>query len=187
MTELFTMLDACPVDFVLMDLMLGPNQDALAATKEIRERYDSVRVIVITGALDLDVVTGARAAGASGYMSKNLAVADMVAAIRGLASPDFGQLAFRDLAGARPGGNGAPLKPRGGLTRREQEVLSELRRGQTNKEMAARLSVSIATINRHVRQVLRKLQVQTRAQAIALVRADASGHLRPSDASGRVH
>ena len=175
MTELFTMLDTCPVDLVLMDLLLGPNQDALAATRAIRERYDSVRVIVISGSLDWDAVAGARAAGASGYLPKDLAVADMVATIRGLASPDFGRLAFSDMLGARPDSNGMRLSLRRGLTRREQEVLSELRGGRTNKEIAGRLSVSIATINKHVQQVLKKLHVQTRAQAVALVTAEASG------------
>jgi DNA-binding NarL/FixJ family response regulator len=174
-TELFTMLDACPVDVVLMDLILGPDQDALAATRAIRERYDSVRVIVISGSLDWDAVTAARAAGASGYLPKDLAVADMVATIRGLASPDFGKLAFSDLLGAKVGSNGSAIGQRRGLTRREQEVLSELRRGRTNKEIAARLSVGITTINKHVQQVLRKLQVQTRTQAVALVNAEVSG------------
>lgn len=186
MTDLFTMLDACPVDVVLMDLMLGPDQDALAATRAIRERYDSVRVIVISGSLDWDAVTGARAAGASGYLPKDLAVADMLATIRGLASPDFGKLAFSDLLGAKVGGNGGALGQRRGLTRREQEVLSELRRGRTNKEIAARLSVGITTINKHVQQVLRKLQVQTRAQAVALVNAEASGRPLPSYGGAQV-
>jgi DNA-binding NarL/FixJ family response regulator len=179
-TDLFSMLDTCPVDFVLMDLVLGPNQDALAATREIRERYNAVRVIVISGSLDLNAATAARAAGASGYLPKDLAVVDMVATIRGLASPDFGQLAFKGVVGARAGNNGAALNLRRGLTRREQEVLSELRRGRTNKEIAARLSVAITTINKHVQQVLRKLNVQTRAQAVALVNAEASGLPQPS-------
>lgn len=180
-TDLFSMLDTCPVDFVLMDLVLGPNQDALAATREIRQRYDAVRVIVISGSLDLDVATAAREAGASGYLPKDLAVVDMVATIRGLASPDFGQLAFKGVVGASAGNHGAPLNPRRELTRREQEVLSELRRGRSNKEIAARLSVSMTTISKHVGQVLRKLQVQTRAQAMALVNADASGPPGPSE------
>ena len=173
-TELFRMLDTCPVDVVLMDLILGPDQDALAATRAVRERYDSVKVIVISGSLDWDAVTGARAAGASGYLPKDLAVADMVATIRGLASPDFGRLAFSDGLGARPS-NGTSLSLRRGLTRREQEVLADLRRARTNKEIAARLGVSITTTNKHVQQVLRKLHARTRAEAVAMVNAEASG------------
>ena len=64
-----------------------------------------------------------------------------------------------------------------GLTRREQQVLSELRRGRTNKEIAARLGVSITTINKHVQQVLKKLHVRTRAQAVVAV--DSLANRRP--------
>jgi DNA-binding NarL/FixJ family response regulator len=58
------------------------------------------------------------------------------------------------------------------LSRREQEVLAELRRGRSNKEIAARLGVSITTVNKHVHQVLRKLHVSTRSQAVAMVTAE---------------
>jgi DNA-binding NarL/FixJ family response regulator len=174
-TELFRMLETCPVDVVLMDLILGPDQDALVATRAVRERYESVKVIVISGSLDWDAVTGARAAGASGYLPKGLAVADMVATIRGLASPDFGKPAFSDMLGARPGSNGTLISSRRGLTRREQEVLLELRRGRANKEIASRLGVSITTINKHVQQVLKKLHVRTRSEAVAMVTAEALG------------
>jgi DNA-binding NarL/FixJ family response regulator len=172
--ELFNMLDTCPVDVVLMDLNLGPDQDAVAATKAARERYESVRVIVLSGSLDWDSATSMRAAGASGYLSKNLAIPDMVATIRGLASPDFGRLAFNNILQARPSRNGDFDSVRRELTRREQEVLAELRRARTNKEIAARFGVSLTTVNKHVQQVLRKLHVQTRAQAVALVNAEAS-------------
>lgn len=174
-TELFTVLDACPVDVVLMDLILGPDQDALAATRAVREKYDSVKVIVISGSLDWDAVTGARAAGASGYLPKNLAIADIVATVRGLASPDFGRFGFSDRLGASPSSNGMRVSLRRELTRREQEVLVELRRAHTNKEIAVRLHVSVTTINKHVQQVLRKLQARTRAQAVAMVNAEALG------------
>lgn len=174
-TELFRMLDTCPVDVVLMDLLLGVDQDALAATRAVRERYDPVKVIVISGSLDWEAVTGARAAGASGYLPKDLAVVDMVATIRGLASPGFGTPAFSDMLGARPSSPSTLLSVRRGLTRREQQVLAELRRGRTNKEIAARLCVSITTINKHVQHVLKKMHSRTRAEAVAMVNAEASG------------
>ena len=181
LAELFKMLDSCPVDVVLMDLILGSDQDALVATTAVRDRYDSVKVIVISGSLDWEAAASARAAGASGYLPKDLAIGDMVATIRGLASPDFGKPAFSDMLGARTGSNGAHLSLRRGLTRREQEVLFELRRGRTNKEIAARLGVSIATTNKHVQHVLKKLHVRTRGQAVAMANAEVSG--RPYAAS----
>ncbi len=175
MALLNNMLEACPVDVVLMDLNLGPDEDALASTTSIRDRFESIKVIVISASLDWEAAAAARAAGASAYLPKDLAVADMVAAIRGLASPNFGRLGFSDMLQSRPGGNGTHMSVRHGLTRREQEVLSELRRGRTNREIAQRLGVSITTINKHVQQVLKKLHVRTRAQAVAMVNAEAAG------------
>jgi DNA-binding NarL/FixJ family response regulator len=177
--DLDKMLEAFPVDVVLMDLNLGSDQDALAATSAIRKRYDAVRVIVISGSLDWEAASAARAAGASGYLPKDLDVADLVAAIRGLASPNFGRRSFHDLLAARHGGNGAVHSVLTELTIREQEVLAELRRGRTNKEIATRLGVSITTINKHVQKVLKKLHVGTRAQAVAVVDAAASGRPYP--------
>ncbi len=168
--ELSTMLDGFPVDVVLMDLSLGPGQDALAAVMAIRKNYESVRVIVISASLDLEAATAARAAGASGYLPKDLSIADMVATIRGLASPNFGRYSFKDLLDLRS--RGASLAWQKSLSRREQEVLAELRRGRSNKEIAAHLGVSITTVNKHVHQVLRKLHVSTRSQAVAMVTAE---------------
>ncbi len=173
--ELHTMLDTYPVDVVLMDLSLGADQDALGATKLIREKYEEVKVIVVSASLDWEAAMAARAAGASGYLPKDLSIADMVETIRALASPNLGRLNFTDMLEVRPKNGAAPAALWHALTRREQEVLTELRRGRTNREIAARLGVSIPTVNKHVQQVLKKLQVRTRSQAIAMVAAVSSG------------
>jgi DNA-binding NarL/FixJ family response regulator len=178
-TDLEEMLETCPVDVVLMDLNLGLDQDALAATTAIRKRFDAVNVIVISASLDWEAAAAARAAGASGYLPKDLEVADMVAAIRGLASPNFGRRSFGDLLVGRPAGRSTLLTLRNGLTMREQEVLAQLRQGRTNKEIATRLGVSITTINKHVQHVLTKFHVRTRAQAVAIIDAAASGRPYP--------
>lgn len=175
LTDLPTMLETYAVDIVLMDLSLGPDQDALAATKAIRDKYEAVKVIVVSASLDWEAATAARNVGASGYLPKDLSIADMVEAIRALASPNFGKLKFTDMLDARPNGRSAVLTMWLALTKREQEVLAEIRRGRTNREIAARLGVSITTVNKHVQQVLKKLQVRTRSQAIAMVAAESSG------------
>jgi DNA-binding NarL/FixJ family response regulator len=136
-------------------------------------------VIVISASLDWEAAAAARAAGASGYLPKDLEVADMVAAIRGLASPNFGRRSFGDLLVGRPAGRSTLLTLRNGLTMREQEVLAQLRQGRTNKEIATRLGVSITTINKHVQHVLTKFHVRTRAQAVAIIDAAASGRPYP--------
>lgn len=173
-TELPAMLATYPVDVVLMDLSLGPDQDAFAATRAIREQDDHVKVIVVSGSLDWEAAMGARAAGASGFLPKDLSIADMVEAIRGLASPTFGKSSFTDMLETRTNGRRPAVSLWLALTRREQQVLGELRRGRTNREIAARLGVSITTVNKHVQQVLRKLHVRTRSQAVAMVAADSS-------------
>ena len=162
-----------PVDVVLMDLNLGPNEDSLGAMKTIRERFEDVKLIVISASLDWDAASAARAVGANGYLPKELSVTDMVAAIRGLSSPNFGRMSFSDLLRTRSDNGRASL--RRGLSPRENQVLSELRRGRTNKEIAQRFGVSITTVNKHVQQVLKKLNARTRAQAVAMVNADAQG------------
>ena len=163
------MLERQPVDVVLMDLNLGPDQDALAKTRDIREKFEDVRVIVISGSLDFEWAAASRAAGANGYLPKDLPVQDMMAAIRGLVSPNFGKVGFNDMLSDGPRRKGIYVSLAKTLTRREQQVLGELRRGRTNKEIASRLGVSTTTINKHVQQVLKKLQVRTRAQAVVLV------------------
>jgi two-component system, NarL family, nitrate/nitrite response regulator NarL len=171
-TELVTMLNKFPVDVVLMDLSLGPGQDALAAIRTIREKYDLVKVIVVSASLDWEAASAARAAGANGYLPKDLSIADMVATIRGLASPNFGRHSFKDLLEVRSRGAATPFAWQRALSRREHEVLAELRRGRSNKEIAAHLGVSITTVNKHVQQVLKKLHVRTRSQAVAMVTAE---------------
>lgn len=171
LTELSTMLATYPVDVVLMDLSLGPDQDAIGAIREIRHNHELVKVIVVSASLDWEAANAARLAGASGYLPKDLSIADMVATIRGLASPHFGRASFRDLLEARAKANGKSAWHKA-LSRRELQVLSELRRGRSNKEIAAQLGVSITTINKHVQQVLKKLHVRTRSQAVAMVTAE---------------
>jgi DNA-binding NarL/FixJ family response regulator len=174
--ELFDALRAKPVDVVLMDLYLGQDQDTFAAIRTMGEQYSGIPVIVISASLDWEAAAGAREAGAVGYLLKDLSIPDMLAAIRGLASHDANKLEFSDVMKLR-NPTDATLVSRHGLTRREQEVLGELRRGHTNREIAIRLHVSISTVNKHVQQVLKKLQVRTRAQAVALLHAESAGRL----------
>ena len=173
--DLTRTLAECPVDVVLMDLNLGADQDAIGATTAVRDAFADVKVIIISASLDWEAASAARAAGASGYLPKDLAIADMLAVIRGLASPNFGRWDFSNMLNERPGPMGSIIALRRGLTPREEEVLAELRRGRTNKEIARRLGVSITTVNKHVQKVLKKLHVRTRAQAVAMLHAEVTG------------
>jgi DNA-binding NarL/FixJ family response regulator len=179
-TEVLDMVAARPVDVVLMDLNLGAGQDALAVTRAIRERHDQVKVVIISSSLDWEAAAASREAGASGYLPKDLTIPDMVAAIRGLVS-HVGRMEFSDML-ATHRSSGLSWVDGQGLTRREHQVLGELRRGYTNREIATRLNVSITTVNKHVQKVLRKLRVRTRAQAVALLHADSALRLYGSSA-----
>ena len=185
LANLDRMLTTSPVDVVLMDLCLGGDEDALAATAGIRGNYDGVAVIVISGSLDWDAPSAARVSGAGGYLPKDIAVPEMVAAIRALASPDAGTAAFSDMLEGNIHRNADIAAARRSLTRREREVLTELRRGRTNKDIALGFGVSTSTVNKHVQQVLKKLHARTRAEAVVLVNAAASGRPSPVGHSSR--
>jgi DNA-binding NarL/FixJ family response regulator len=169
-SDLVERLATEPVDVLLIDLYLGENEDSLAAARAARERFSDLRVIVISASLDWDAATASRQAGASGFLPKDLSVDDMVAGIRALADPNLGRPAFSDRSyGASP--KGSRWITQTGLTRREREVLFEIVRGASNREIAARLGVSVTTVNKHVHHVLSKLKAKNRAQVVARVRA----------------
>ena len=170
-TRLLETVADAPVDVVLMDLDLGPNQDGLSATRIVRKAHPETQVVILTASLDPASVAASRAAGASGYLAKDVAVTDMVSAVRTLfarrptRATSVNQLAARVTAG------GWTLSATGGLTRRQQEVLAALNRGHTNREIASQLGVSVTTVNKHVQQVLKKLHVRNRVQAVTRMHA----------------
>jgi DNA-binding NarL/FixJ family response regulator len=158
------------VDVVLMDLDLGPNEDALGTTRAIRERYHPVKVIVVSAALEWEAAAAARSAGATGYLRKDIPIPEMISAIRRLALQTDGAPGFGEAEPVRSA-EGTSWAQTQGLSRREREVLDELCRGRSNRDIAVRLHVSTSTVNKHVQHVLKKLQVRTRGQAVARANA----------------
>jgi DNA-binding NarL/FixJ family response regulator len=167
-TNLLETIAEAPVDVVLMDLDLGSNQDGLSAIRSLQEAKPKPRVVVITASMDAVSVAESKRAGASGYLAKDLPVADLVAAVRQLAAPGAELAVFGHHL---TNGNGWAWTGGRGLTKREQEVLGELNRGRTNREIAMTLGVSVTTVNKHVQQVLKKLHVRNRGQAVARLHA----------------
>jgi len=175
--ELLERMRMSPVDVVLMDLSLGPGEDSLVATKALIQRHARVKVIVISALIEPEAAQAAKAAGAIGYMPKDMAVSEIVAGLRETMTMSGKDRKFAAyLAAPAPAGNGRVVS-RHGLTPREQEVVKELRRGRTNREIAAKLGVSTPTVNKHVQHVLKKLGVRSRGQAVARLHAEASGRL----------
>lgn len=151
-------------DVVIMDLRL-PGEDGAAVTARIKAAHPGVKVLVLTAEADGEMFRRAVAAGADGFLLKSAKAAELAAAICDVAAGQSvvtPSLTGELFAAAR--GAAAPPSP---LSERELQVLQLLAEGRTNKEIAARLYVSEATVKTHVENILRKLEVSDRTQAVA--------------------
>jgi DNA-binding NarL/FixJ family response regulator len=146
-------------DVVLLDLRM-PDADGLAALRGLREHENPARVLVITSFTDPAAVAPAVRAGAAGYVYKDVDPPALAAAIRAVHAGHV--LLHPDVAGLLAAGDG----PRAAaLTAREREVLIEIGRGRSNREIARALALSEKTVKAHVSAVLAKLGVPDRTQA----------------------
>lgn len=152
-------------DVVLMDLMM-PGMDGVAATRAIRERFPTVRIIALTSFREEELVQGALQAGAIGYLLKHVSADDLASAIR---AAHAGQSTLApEAVQALVHGAAQPPAPGHDLSAREREVLALLVEGLNNAAIAERLVVSLSTAKAHVSNVLTKLGVSSRAEAVAL-------------------
>lgn len=157
-------------DVVLMDIRM-PGMDGIEATARIT-RMQGPRVILLT-TFDLDeyVFSGLRA-GASAFLLKDAAPAELVQALRVVAAgdavlaPSVTRRLLENHLLEPPAGRRAPDPRLAGLTAREREVLLSVVEGLSNAEIAGRLFVSEATVKTHVRRVLAKLGLRDRVQAV---------------------
>ena len=175
--KLLETVAAAPVDVVLMDLDLGPSQDGLTATRVVMRVHPEIRVVIVTASLDRSSAAASRAAGAVGYLAKDLPVAELVSAVRTLSVRPAGRRGSVAQLPASATTGGRTWSAIGGLTRREHEVLAALNRGHTNREIASLFGVSVTTVNKHVQQVLKKLHVRNRGQAVARMHAESATHM----------
>ena len=171
-------------DLVLMDVRM-PEMDGLAATRAIKDECPQVRVIVVTMHENPDYLLEALKAGAAGYVLKDATQREVVGAVRqvlrgeSLLNAEVATRLLRRLAEETARPHEAPLAQ---LTPREVEVLRLLAQGLTNREIAARLIVSVGTVKVHVERILAKLGVSDRTQAA--VRAVTLGRASPSADGG---
>jgi DNA-binding NarL/FixJ family response regulator len=149
-------------DVVLMDLLM-PAMDGLAATSAIRQDLPETEVIVLTSVLESCMVVDALKAGAIGYLLKDTQAAELRHAIKGAA---IGQIQLSPQASADLLQSVRAPQPCEVLTERENEVLSLLAQGLSNKDIARRLQVVEDTVKTHVRHILTKLGAQSRTQAV---------------------
>jgi len=147
---------------VLLDLKM-PGVDGVEALRMLRERGSSARVLVVTSFTELSSVVPAVRAGAAGYVFKDIDPHALASAIRAVHAGHV--LLQPEVAAAllAPGATGAAGAP--ALTGREREVLAEVARGRSNREIARALVLSEKTVKTHVSSILVKLGVADRTQA----------------------
>jgi DNA-binding NarL/FixJ family response regulator len=160
-------------EVVLMDFSL-PDGTGLEATRAILTELPDAQIIFLTVHDNDERLISAMRAGAKGYLLKNLSVSKLLASLRAL---ERGEAAISRTMMARileefalttPSGNSP--SPLIGLTSREIEVLQELADGITNQEIASRLYISENTVKNHVHNILDKLNMNNRREAIDFAR-----------------
>lgn len=164
-------------DLILMDLQM-PGMDGLEATKKIKEALPEATVVVLTVRDEDEKLFTALKNGAQGYLLKNIRSAEMLEMLRGamrkeaaISPPLAGRMLeeFRRLSSLAPRPNESDAIET--LTRREQEVLGLVAEGATDKEIAIQLSLSLHTVKSHMRNILAKLQVNSRREAARLAKS----------------
>ncbi|MFJ6850377.1 response regulator [Streptomyces sp. NPDC091271] len=159
-------------DVVVMDLRM-PGMDGIEATRLITTGTGSTRVVVLTTFDDDDYVYGALHAGASGFLVKDMALDDILAAVRivaagdALIAPAVTRRLIKEFT-ARPAASPPRRVELGGITDREREVLTLVGRGLSNTEIAGELSISVATAKTYLTRLLAKLNARDRVQLVIL-------------------
>jgi NarL family two-component system response regulator LiaR len=150
-------------DVILMDLVL-PAMDGATTTHAIRQQFPQVQVIALTSFKEVELIKNALAAGAIGYLLKDVSADELAQAIR---AAHFGRAtlcpeAIQTLVEIE---NQKPA-PANDLTKREREVLTLMIEGLNNTQIAERLTVSPSTIKSHVSNILSKLGATSRTEAV---------------------
>ena len=152
-------------DVILMDLLM-PKMDGVTAIKTIKTRWPQIQIIALTSFKEKEYVEGALKAGANGYLLKDVSAEELVNAVRRAVagqpslSPEAAQVLIHNVS--------EPAQPDVEMTGREKEILDLMVEGLSNNEIAERLIVSQSTVKFHVSNILSKLGVNGRTEAVAL-------------------
>ena len=150
---------------ILMDMVL-PRMNGATTTKIIRQQFPQVQIIALTSFKEGKLIQNALESGAIGYLLKDVSADDLAEAIRAAhsgrttLSPEVAQALVETVQ--------EPSTPDFDLTERETEVLNLMVEGLNNTQIAGRLGVSPSTIKSHVSNILSKLGVSSRTEAVTL-------------------
>jgi DNA-binding NarL/FixJ family response regulator len=166
--QLLERLSSVKVDCVVMDLSM-PNLDGLATLKEIKKRFPKVKCLVLTMQKDQEHFKNAMANGATGYILKDNAYDLLVMAIKmvmkgkSYISPAISELIAEQYVRSVKDGDMPSLEI---LTAREKEILKLVAQGHANKNIAAKLKISIRTAETHRSRLIHKLGLKTTAALV---------------------
>ena len=153
-------------DVVIMDIHL-PDGSGIDCTASLKRQLPQTQILMFTIRDDTEQIIRAMEAGASGYLLKNTAPADIVAAIRDVrthGAPMSREVARKLVDSFRT--TSVFRDPSDTLTPRESEILALLANGLSNKEIADRLGIKFDTVGTHLKSIYRKLHVRSRTEAV---------------------
>lgn len=173
--EAFVKAQELKPDLILMDVQM-PGMDGLEATKQIKQILPDTIIVMLTVRGDDGMLFEALKNGAQGYLLKEIRSQSMLEMLRGALRGEAAlspSLAGRVLSEFRRLSKGGVTEKEvdDGLTEREQQVLVEVSKGASDKEIAAALNISLNTVKTHIRNILAKLQVRTRREAARAAQA----------------
>ena len=153
-------------DVVLMDIHL-PNMSGVECARKLKDICPSVQILILTVYEDNDRIFGALKAGASGYLLKRADPAEILRAIQEVkqgGAPMSGLIARRVVQSFREADSNTSRSEK--LSQREEDILRQLSKGYSTKEIADRLFVSVNTVRTHLQHIYDKLHVHSRTEAL---------------------
>ena len=173
-------------DVILMDIRM-PRMDGIAATKAIKERWDGSRIVILTTFDDIELIRAGLAAGALGYLLKDVTAEQLASTIRAAANgeallqPDIASKVFSNLLStstsksastsakfANASNNSMAIIE--SLTEREHEILTLVAKGASNRQIGELLFITEGTVKNHMSNILSKLGLRDRTQAALYAR-----------------
>ena len=158
-------------DVILMDVRM-PNVSGIEATKNIAERVPAAKILMLTVSDEEDDLYDAIKAGATGYLLKEISIEEVATAIRAvvggqsLISPSMASKLLTEFTSLAKRADERQSVPSPRLTDRELEVLKLVAEGMSNREIAGELFISENTVKNHVRNILEKLHLHSRMEAV---------------------